>query len=563
MGLIVKAFLPVAVGLCLAVAAGADESRPPNLLLLVAEDLGPRIGAFGDAVARTPHLDRLAAQGVRFGNAFTTSGVCAPSRAALVTGVHQIAMGGQHMRTSSRPAGGYRSVPPAHVKAFPELLRAAGYYTFVTEKLDYQFSDHATGTGPFSIWDAEDDAELWRGREPDQPFFGMVTFLETHESGAFRPLGSRPHSVIHFLIQLYRAWRFGLPGGDDAVRPEDVSVPPYYPDTPIVREDLARHYANVHQMDAAVGDVLARLEADGLADSTIVIWTTDHGDGLPRAKRDLFDAGIRVPMIVRWPMARRPASARPGSMDERLISFVDLAPTLLELAGVARPAHLHGGSFAPLGAPHRDYVYAARDRIDEVHDRQRAVRDARFKYIRSWFPDLPGGHPLAFRDNLETMRELRRLHASGALDAAQRLWFEPPGAERLFDTRADPHELHDLARDPEHAAVLARMRRALDAWLARVGDWSEVHEDEMVARFEPRGRREVTPAPVVEVRDGRVSIRSETRGASLGYRIDGGRWRLYTGPFGAPAGARVTAKAVRYGWQESDAVTVTGVPSER
>jgi arylsulfatase A-like enzyme len=457
------------------------------------------------------------------------------------------------MRASSRPAGGYRSVPASDVKAFPEQLRAEGYYTFVTEKLDYQFSGPRTGTGPFTIWDAEDDDALWRGRDNGQPFFGMLNFLETHETGVLGPLGTWPHGVLHLGIQLWRAWRFGLPGGDDPTPLEAVVVPPFYPDTPVVRADIARHYDNIRQMDGAVGKLLARLEADGLAGSTIVIWTTDHGDGLPRAKRELLDAGIRVPMIVRWPEAWRPRDAMPGSADEQLISLVDLAPTLLELAGAALPDALHGRSFASRHSPAREYVYAARDRMDEVPDRQRAVRDHRFKYIRSDHPELPGAHPLAFRDNLDSMRELRRLRESGGLDREQEAWFEPSGRERLFDTASDPWELRNLASDPAYAAVLARMRSALDAWLERVGDTRETPENELVARFQPRGEPEVTPPPSIVVEGRRVAIRSATPGASLGYRIDD-RWRLYTEPFDAPPDSSVRAKAVRYGWDESEEV---------
>ena len=503
-------------------------------------------------MARTPNLDRLAAEGVRFTNVLTTAGVCAPSRAALITGMHQISIGGQHMRTSTRPAGGYLAVPPPEVKAFPELLRRAGYYTLTSLKLDYQFSEVLPGTGPFTIWDAEGFAPSWRERPAGKPFFAMINPGQTHESGLFQPLGRWPHSVSHLAMQLVRAWQYGLDDGEGPVTPEQVAVPRYYPDTPVVRADIARHYNNIARMDAEVGAVLARLEADGLADSTIVVFTTDHGDALPRAKRELFDTGIRVPLIVRWPAHWRPEGLAPGSVDERLVSFVDLAPTILEWAGAERPAYLHGRSLSQLRESPQRYAFASRDRIDEVEDRQRAVRDERFEYIRSWRPDLPGGHRLAFRDDLELMRELRALYEAGALDLLQRQWFEPPGEERLFDTLADPDELHDLSADPAHAAVLARLRTALDAWLVRVGDWSEETEDAMVARFQPAGVRPVTDTPGLQLEASRIAITCATPGASIGYREGDGPWLLYVAPIDARPGATVTAKAVRYGWEESE-----------
>jgi len=550
---VVRASLVVALCCLLGSAAAAER---PNILFLVAEDLSARVAAFGDPVAVTPHLDALAAEGVRYPNVFTTAGVCAPSRAALVTGIHQISLGAQHMRSSSAPDGDYRAVPPAEVKAFPERLRAAGYATFTSLKLDYQFSGVFPGSGPFTIWDAEDDEALWDVADAGQPWFGMLNYGETHESGLFRPLGAWPHSALHLLMQVARAWQYGIPDAVGPVAPSDVPLPPYYPDTQAVRADLARHYQNIEQMDAAVGAVLARLEAAGLADSTIVVWTTDHGDGLPRAKRELYDSGLRVPMIVRWPESLRPAGAAPGAVDERLVSFVDFAPTFLGWAGVAAPDSLPGRSFSDPATPPREYVFASRDRIDETGDRQRAVRDDRWKYIRSWHPEVPGGHPLAFRDNIDMVRELHALHAAGGLDAEAARWFEPFGNEKLFDLEADPHELKDLSGDADHAAVLRRMRGALSDWLSRTADWSEVPEREMVARFEREGSPGPTAAPAIGVSGGEVTLASETAGASLGYRIDGGRWRLYTGPFAAPVGSRVEAKAVRYGWDESAEVAL-------
>ena len=293
-----------------------------------------------------------------------------------------------------------------------------------------------------------------------------------------------------------------------------------------------------------------------------MIWTTDHGDGLPRAKREVFDSGIRVPMIVRWPDALRPAGLEPGAEDPRLVSFVDLAPTVLAMAGLAAPDYMVGRDFSsddPAGL--REYIYAARDRMDEVPDRQRAVRDRRFKYIRNDDPEKPGARPLAFRQNLDMMEELWSLWESGSLDSTAARWFEPRAPEELYDTWNDPHEIENLAGDPAHAATLERLRSALDAWLARTEDWGAIPETELAERFWPGGVEPVTPPPSVEVQRAgaggvRVSLTCSEPGASLGYRVDGGRWRLYQEPLELRDGETLTAKAVRYGWRESDAVDV-------
>ncbi len=537
----------------MALSLAAQPLARPNILLIMAEDLSPRVGAFGDPVAQTPNLDALARQGVRYTNVFTTAGVCAPSRAAHILGVHQLASGTQHMRSSSRPEGGYASVPPTGIKAYPELLRAAGYYTFTDDKLDYQFSGTTAGSGPATIWDAE-GVKDWRNVPLGVPFFGLRNLLETHESGVFRPLGSMPNSVTHFVMQALRWLQLDEPP-TAVTAPASVAVPSYYPDTPTVRADLARHYDNIAAMDAAVGRLLARLELDGLKDSTVVIWTTDHGDGLPRAKRELHDSGIHVPMIVRWPEAWRPAGAAPGSIDRRLVSFIDLAPAILKLAGVPLPRFLHGQDFLQSASAHRQYVFASRDRIDEVPDRQRAVRDKRFKYIRSWYPEQAEGHPLAFRDNIDMVREMREAYVAGELTAEQALWFQPVGGERLYDLDNDPLELKNLSVDPAYGAELARLRGALTAWRLAVGDGSNETESAMLSRINPGGEQPVTPAPSIHQQPDALRLSVSEPGASISYRLDEGPWRLYTKPLPPLRGERLEAKAVRYGWQESSIVT--------
>ena len=525
------------------------EERP-NILLLMAEDMSLRVGAFGDSVAVTPNIDQLAAEGVTYTNVFTTAGVCAPSRAAIIMGLQQQSFGAQHMRSNTGGPAAYQLVPPAGAKAFPELLRAAGYHTQVTTKLDYQFSGPLVNSGPSSIWDQQSYGNDLNTRV-DKPFFAYMTFMETHESGIF-PRWVWPQSLAHLIAQLTHIWYHR--GTEDVVMPADVSVPPYYPDSPPIRTDIARHYNNIRTMDLRVGEILAQLERDNLVDSTIVVWTTDHGDALPRAKRELYDSGLHVPMIIRWPEKFRPEGAVAGSVNDRLISLVDLGPTFLSLAGVSVPAGIHGQAFAGEQAqPERNYIYAARDRIDTVADRQRAIRDKQYKYIYS-HDTQAGGFRLAYRDLALGMQDLWRHLEAGRLNEVQRQWFSERPREMLFDIESDPHEIRNGVADPAYAAVLNRLRAALQAQSDAVHDDSDgISEAVLAERFWPGGLQPKTASPSIQDDAGRLRIVSD-KGASIKYRLDEGPWQLYTGPLSAPQPGRLEARAVRYGWAASDVV---------
>ncbi|MFL2490772.1 MAG: sulfatase [Luminiphilus sp.] len=522
--------------------AGAEL---PNILLLMAEDMSPRVGAFNDPVAVTPNLDRLAKEGVIYTNVFATAGVCAPSRAAMILGIPQVSSGAQHMRTASRPAGAYFAIPPQDVKAFPELLRSRGYYTYTDSKLDYQFSHVRAGSGPFTIWDAENvTSRGWANRSEDQPFFGWQNFFVTHESNLF---GKTPESLRYFFFWLYQLW-IGR-NTTEIVKPEDVVLPPYYPDTKTIRADIAQHYNNIAEMDRQVGEALTALEQDGLLDSTIVIWMTDHGDGLPRAKRELYDSGINVPVIVRWPDKFTPPNIKPGSKDNRLISTLDLAPTILSLASVELPEYLHGSSFM---TSNREYVFASRDRIDYIPDRQRAVRDKRFKYIRSWHPDLVQGHRLAFRDNINMVREMRELFYAGQLSEKQASWFQAVGSERLFNVITDPHEVENLAGEVTYSAELARLRKVLDEKLVELGDSAASTETDLVRSFNTSGERLVTEVPSSDISDCLLFLSPTTPGSSVAWRRLKEHWKLYAEPIDICNLGAVEIRAVRYGWLASE-----------
>ncbi|MEM6286067.1 MAG: sulfatase, partial [Bacteroidota bacterium] len=533
------------------VAVGQEAPSPedspyrPNVVWFVADDLSPILAAYGDDTADTPHLDRLAAEGVVYERAYVVTPVCAPSRTALVTGVHPTTMGALHMRTQRRTSAlaeitdpellaipTYEAVPPPDVQPVSTLLQSAGYWTANRGKEDYQFAT------PEGMWHARGEAADWQttasgaaasggaasGRAPGQPFFYVHNDTETHESQTWerddRPL---------------------------AVDPEAVRVPAYYPDTPTVRRDLARQYTNLEDTDANLGRLLDALAAEGELDDTVVFVLGDHGDGLPRAKRDLYDSGLRVPLVV-WMGAgvrQRLGGALPEAATRVAtpVSAVDLAPTALALAGLDVPAFMHG---RPLwGGPPRAYAFAAKGRMDPALNEARAVTDGRYKLILHLQPERPFVQFLPYRDRNATMRELRAMHAAGTLRGEPALWFRERKPEvELFDTHADPDEVRDLADDPAHAETRARLLGALAAWMDATRDPGALPEADLLARLWPGGEQPRTAPPALVVSDrGRlgleISLSPRTPGSLIAFRLDNGGWEPYTGPFAVPVGTAV------------------------
>ena len=525
----------------------------PNILWLVAEDLSPVIPSFGDSTIVTPVLSRLADEGVRYTHVFSPSGVCAPSRAAIATGMYPTHIGAQHMRTGpwyggtitpqtikdaakGMPPGitPYEAVPPPAVKMHSEYLRRAGYYTTNNAKEDYQFRK------PVTAWDESSPRAHWRNRKPGQPFFAVFNFGVTHES------------------QIWAKAEDPLLVAEDL----DVPVPPYLPDTEVGRRDVRRMYSNIIEMDTQVGRILAELEEDGLLDSTIVFWYTDHGGPLPRQKRLLYDAGMRLPMIIRFPFRQHA-----GEVDDRLVSFIDFLPTILSLAGIEPGAYLDGQAFlGPYTAPTpRTYVHGAADRFDERYDMIRAVRDHRFKYLRNFRPKQGYYLPVAYREQMPIMQELLRLRDAGALDEYQAQWFRPEKLEEeLFDTESDPYELHNLAADPAYADKLAELRAECDRWMQATGDKGLMPEAAFIESIWP-GRVQPATSPPVATRQGnQITLHSDTESASIGYqRLQGSEalgktWQVYTGPVTLEAGERLVVVAHRIGFLPSEPVTVEG-----
>ncbi len=537
--------------------------KQPNILLIVFEDLSPRIGAYGDPVAQTPVLDALAKDAIVYTNTFTTAPVCAPSRASLITGVHQQTLGAQHMRTAAygttdQPAGfeiGYAAVPPPQVKAFPELLRRAGYYTFTgfdgllaSNKKDYQFGE------PLGVWDEDDPNASWQNRPRNKPFFGMITLITTHESFLF-PTPATSDSPLAVAAAKRNA--IYLAGKKNTTNPAAVDVPPWLPDTPLVRQEIARQYDNLAFTEGKLAQILKQLETDGLADNTILIVTTDHGDGFPRAKRHVYDSGLKVPMMIRFP-----DKTGAGEYRSELISFVDLAPTILALAKTDIPDWIQGRRF--LGAKQdsaNQYIFAASDRMDNYTDRVKAIRDQRYKLIKNYKTNLPVFQPIAFREQLQSMQEYQRLKSENRLTKVQQSYFELPRTSiELYDIVNDPDEIHNLANNPALAPIRQRLEAALDNWVLRTHDLSAIDEREMVSAMWPGFKQPQTAAPDVSISDdkARLVLREVTEGSSLLWRRAGqNHWNLYTGSISLNFHSPVEAIAQRYGYSPSEIVNVS------
>ncbi len=540
--------------------------RRPNILWISFEDTSPRLGCYGDTVAQTPVIDSLAAGGRLYQNAFSTAPVCAPSRCSIITAMYAAAIGAQHMRTGQnnpeapRNIPSYECVPPPFVKLIPEYLRAAGYFCTNNEKTDYQFAS------PFTAWDERGRDAHWRHRDPDQPFFAVFNPTGTHES---------------------HQWAVR---GEPRTDPSTVTLPPYLPDTPECRRALARQYDNLAESDRYAGELLSQLEEDGLAENTVVMFWSDHGEGLPRSKRWPYDTGIHVPLIVRWP-----GRIAPGEISDQLVSLIDLGPTVLSLAGIPLPRHFQGKPFLGPEAVVRDHVFATRDRYDEFYDCIRAVRSRRFKYLRNLFPEQPRALWNDYLHRHPIQQELFRRKREGTLTPLQdEIFFAPSRPpEELYDLEADPWEMNNLAAGPEWKGELTALRAVCDDWQSEVGDLYREPEEQLSERFWPGGHQPVTASPYIIGLDEEnhglspftgdaatlqasclVQLYSPTHGASMAYSLDPPgedvegaegvesaeepRWKLYAGPFALPPGTHtLRARCIRIGYAPSATRSIT------
>jgi arylsulfatase A-like enzyme len=423
--------------------AGSGESDRPNIVWIVVEDMSTNFGCYGEDDIETPNVDRLADNGVLFRNAYVTSPICSPSRSALVTGMHQTTIG-VHNHRSSR---GERKISlPEYVTSVPRLFQEAGYYAVNIGgvppsnkggKKDYNFE-----------WDgAIYDDQPWSNRADGQPFFAQIQLR-----------GGKLRNVEQWYDEVAK-------GLDDVVKPHDVTVPPYYPDDPVIMNDWARYLNAVRYTDKEVGRILALLEEQGLRDNTYVFFFTDHGISHVRGKQFLYEEGAHIPFVVNGP------GLDTGEVRDDLMLHIDAAAASLDLAGIDVPDWMEARPLFSDAYKPRDFVVLARDRADETIDRIRAVREGHYKYIRNGFPDLPYTAPNRYKDQKEIMQRMRELSEAGELNEAEaKIMSDQRPKEELYNLEKDPDELRNLASDPAEAERLARMRGLLDGWQQATGD---------------------------------------------------------------------------------------------
>ena len=435
------------------VAAAAEER--PNILWFVVDDMSANFSCYGEKLIDTPNVDRLAAEGTRFTHAYVTAPVCSASRSALITGRYQTSIGAHHHRSGR---GTQKIYLPEGVKPIPELLHDAGYYTCIGDglseaprrnrgpslgKTDYNFEWNPR------MFDGED----WSGRQADQPFFMQVTLpggkLRGNKDAAARQLLKRAEREL-----------------GSAVSPNEVELPPYYPRDEVLLRDWAAYLESVRFTDRHVGQVLARLEQEGVLDETLVIFMTDHGISHARGKQFLYDEGTHVPLVVRGP------GVKPGVTLDDLVEHIDLAAITLAAAGLPATEDMHARNILAADYQPRDAVFAARDRCDETVDRIRSVRTDRYLYIRNFYPERPHLQPNAYKDGKSILKMLRALHEAGHLEPlAETLLFSPARpAEELYEWRSDRWQTKNLAADPAHAEALTDLRARLDKWMAATHD---------------------------------------------------------------------------------------------
>ena len=519
-----------------------------NVVWISCEDMGPILGSYGNDLIKTPNLDKLASEGVRYTNAYSTAGVCAPSRFSIITGMYSARLGAHNMRTGNyhnyktpeqvsyrknigvldtegKNIPEYEVVTPTYVKPFTEILRNNGYYCANNFKCDYQFNT------PFTAWDEVSATVSYRDAPKDKPFFYVWNSLLTHESRIWER-SNQPLSV----------------------NPQDITIPSYFPDIPEVRNDIARKYSNIEEMDKKVGELLIQLEEDGLLESTIIMFWSDHGGNLLRQKRAVGNSGLNVPLIIRYPNKKDA-----GKVDERIVSLMDLGPTVLSLLGIKPPKYYDGKAIAgQYEQSPRKYVFGTADRFDESIDMQRSVLDGRYVYIKNFMPEKPLIYRNKYREQINMNSKLIQMDSLNKLEGdAKYIFMKTKPNEEFYDLLNDPYEVNNIIDDTKQADRINDFRVALENWQREINDQGFIAENKLVESFWPNMIQPVTKnVEFKNIGDGLYELTSITNGASIGYQIDEkigtSSWNLYNKPIRIGNNQKIVARAIRIGYKASE-----------
>jgi arylsulfatase A-like enzyme len=551
--IIFKVFLLLAVFVITSCKTPDDKLQRPNFLFITCEDISPDLSFYGDSTAKTPNLDQLANESMIYDNAFTTVAVCSPSRSSIITGMYPVSIGTHNMRTGGSVSGWglrhYKDLPEhltdpegtpftiysaaisPEIRCFTNYLREAGYFCTNNVKTDYQFA------APLSSWDENSNKAHFNNRKAGQPFLAIFNFGVTHESQIWRKAG-------------------------DSLRidPQAIELPSYIPDFEQSRIDFARNYSNIEELDGQVGELLNELRASGEYENTYIFFFSDHGGPLPRGKRAIYDSGLKVPFLIRFP------GLEITGRTDQMISFTDIAPTVLSLAGIEIPEYIQGKAF--LGKQEereREYIFGSADRFDELYDRVRCVRNKDYLLVKNYYPDQPRYLDVAYRKSIPMMPEFLRMRDSRELNETQMLWFNPTKPEiEFYDVHTDPEQVNDLAHLPEYQDEIRTMLEALENWQKEIDDKGGVPEAQLILQMWPGMVQPFTALPEVEATNEGYAVSCPTTGSDIVFRYSNSaepikeldHWQLYTGPIEKREGQYLHIRSTRIGYVDSEAVIV-------
>ncbi len=517
-----------------------------NVIWISCEDMGPVLSSYGVKEISTPNIDKLAEEGIKYTNAYSTVGVCAPSRFSIITGMYPARLGAHNMRTgnfytykdpdkltykqnkgvidkSGINVPEYEVVTPTNIKAFTEYLRNENYYCINNNKCDYQFNS------PFTAWDEVSGNISYKDRPKNTPFFYVKNLMVTHESRIWL----RKNEPI-------------------TVNKDILKIPAYYPDIPEVRNDIAIKYSNIQEMDRQVGEIISDLEKNDLLDKTIIFFWSDHGGNLLRQKRAVGNSGLKVPLIIRFP-----DGFRSGEVDNRIVSLMDLGPTTMSLLGIKPPSFLDGKAFlGKYKTKPRNYAFGSADRFDESTDMQRSVIDGRFVYIKNFMPELPLIYRNKYREQVSMNKKIIQMDRDDELIGDSKyIFMKSKQDEELYDLKFDPYEVDNIANNPDYKDKLIELRNALNTWQYEIDDKGFINESELINEFWPNMIQPITKPVEITVSDNVISLKCETKGASIGYQIGAQigsqNWKLYNKPFDLSSNQKLATRAIKIGYKAS------------